>query len=154
MATTLNITLINDDNGQVDVQATLTAAEDQITTYKANRELEQDSILSALNTVFDNNPGVNMNMPFVINEALRGLNVSASPANYQTLHDRVHGYIQANSQGKTDKDTKMVERPESLFVIGKGKGNGLRRRADIVAQDEAARVAAAEALANGGPVQS
>lgn len=149
---TLIITLINDDNGQVDVQATMAAAEDQITTYKANRELEQDSILNALNAVFEAHPGVNMNMPFVITEALRTLNVAASPANYQTLHDAVHEYIQANSQGKTDKLTKLVERPESYFVIGKGKGNGLRRRADMVALDEAQRVAAAEASANGGPV--
>jgi hypothetical protein len=137
---TLEITLALDGSGNVDVQSSLQNAESAILTYKAERETEEETIRTKLDEVFDTRPGVKMNMPFVINQALTLMGVSQAPASYKTLYDRVHDFIVVNSQGKTDKETKLVERPDSYFVIGKGKGGGVARRADLDAA-EAAKLA-------------
>ncbi len=134
----LEIKLVTGNDGLVDVEATLSAAEDQIRARKAELETEETNILNALNKVFDSKKGVRMNMPYVINQALQLLGVAETPGAYKTMYDRVHGFIQQNSQGKTDKETKTVERPDSLFVIGKGKGGGIGRRADLDAAAAAA----------------
>lgn len=139
--TDLNITLVNGNDGSVDVDASLTVAEDTIRAYAASQRADEETIQAALDQVFDSRPGVKMNMPFVINQTLTLMGVSEQPTNYKVLNDRVHAYISANSQGKTDKETKLVERPESRFVIGKGKGGGVGRRADLDAA-EAAKLAA------------
>lgn len=137
---TLEITLALDASGNVDVKGSLDNAETAILTYKAERETEEETIRQKLDEVFDTRPGVKMNMPFVINQALTLMGVSQAPASYKTLYDRVHDFIVSNSQGKTDKETKTVERPDSYFVIGKGKGGGVARRADLDAA-EAAKLA-------------
>jgi hypothetical protein len=135
---TIEIKLIPSDDGTVDVQATLAAAETDILAYKAARETEDETIRQALDSVFDSRPGVKMNMPFVIGQALNHMGIAEQPTNYKTLYERVHAHIVANSQGKTDKDTKLVANPDSYFVVGKGKGGGVARRADLnAAQAEA-----------------
>jgi hypothetical protein len=127
----IEINLIAGDDNLVDVQATLAQAETDILAYKAARETEDDTIRQVLDGVFDSRPGVKMNMPFVIGQALNAMGIAEQPTNYKTLYERVHAHIVDNSQGKTDKGTKLVERPESYFVVGKGKGGGVARRADL-----------------------
>lgn len=134
---TIEITLSTGTDGTVDVQASLANAESAILSYKAERETEEESIRQKLDEVFDVRPGVKMNMPFVVNQTLTLLGISQAPASYKRMSDRVHDYIVANSQGKTDKDTGLVERPDSYFVVGKGKGGGVARRADLDAVEAA-----------------
>lgn len=138
---TLEIKLSLDSDGNVNVDKTLLLAQETVLEYKAQRETEETTILGHLNTVFDTLKagGTKANMPYVIGQVLTLMNISAMPSSYKTLETRVHKFIQANSQGRTiDKATKQVERPESMFVIGKGKGGGLYRRADLTAADVAA----------------
>ena len=57
---------------------------------------------------------------------------------FTVFNNRVHAYLSENSQGKTlDKATGKVERPDSLFVIGRGKGpmSGIQRQSDLPALD-------------------
>jgi hypothetical protein len=128
--TDITISLVLTD-GSVDVDASIAVAEDTIRSFAASQRADEETIKSSLDQVFDTRPGVKMNMPFVINQTLTLMGVSEQPTNYKTLYERVHGYIASNSQGKTDKETKLVERPESYFVVGKGKGGGVARRADL-----------------------
>lgn len=139
---TLEIRLVSNTDGDVDVQATLDAARTQIVNLKAQRETEDNTILTHLDTVFDELKagGTRGNMPYVINQVLTRMGIAQMPGSYKVLNERVHKFIQANSQGKADKVTKVVERPNSLFVIGKGKLGGIGRRADLTpaAVDEVA----------------
>jgi len=128
---TIEITLINGADGAIDEEASVVAAEETVRAFAAERRADEDAIKVALDQVFDTRPGQRLNMPFVINQALALMGVSQQPTNYTTLYERVHNFIKANSQGKTDKETKTVERPDSYFVSGRGKGNGLARRADL-----------------------
>jgi hypothetical protein len=135
---TLEIKLVQDADGLIDIDRTLLLAQETVLEFKASRETEETTILGHLNTVFDTLKagGTKANMPYVIGQVLTLMNISAMPSSYKTLETRVHKYIQANSQGKTiDKVTKQVERPNSMFVIGKGKGGGLYRRSDLTAAE-------------------
>ena len=136
----IEINLITGDDGTVDVAATLEQAENDIATYKAERETEETTIQEKLDEVFNSHPNVKMNKPYVVGQVLTLMGISQAPGSYTTLLKRVNDYITANSQGKTDKVTKLVERPDSYFVIGRGKGQGLARRADLDAI-EAAKLA-------------
>lgn len=138
---TLEITLVPGADGTVDINATLEGALARVQQYKASKETEETTISGHLNALFDELKAAgtkNVNMPFVVNEVLRRMNVSAMPASYNTLFARVHSYIQTNSQGKKDKTSGTVERPDSTFVIGKGKNGGVGRRSDLPAQEAAA----------------
>jgi hypothetical protein len=139
---TLEIRLVSDTDGDVDVQATLDAARTQIVNLKAQRETEDNAILTHLNAVFDElkASGTRGNMPYIVNAVLTRMGIAQMPSSYKVLNERVHKFIQANAQGKTDKVTKAVERPDSLFVVSKGKLGGLGRRSDLTpaAADEIA----------------
>jgi hypothetical protein len=118
-------------DGVVDTDATMEKFAADLDTYIAERQIESETISNAVNGVFDDLKGVRVNVPFVVSSTLQRLNVAAHPAMYATLAERVHSFLSDNSQGKTDKATGAVERPNSLFVIGKGKGGGIGRRADL-----------------------
>lgn len=132
---TIEINLVFGADGTVDSDATVAGALARVQQYKASRETEESTISSHLSALFAElkaNGTKNVNMPYVINAVLTRMNVQAMPASYNTLFARVHGFIQANSQGKTlDKATGKVERPDSTFVIGKGKNGGVFLRADL-----------------------
>jgi hypothetical protein len=134
---TLEIQLVLGADGTVDTDATLAAALGRVQQYKASKETEESTISGHLSALFDQlkaDGTKNVNMPYVINNVLTRMNVQAMPSSYNTLFARVHTFIQANSQGKTlDKATGKVERPDSTFVIGKGKNGGVFRRSDLPA---------------------
>jgi hypothetical protein len=138
---TIEIELVQRAEGGTDFDATMEQAGIDVRSYMAAREQDEEVIKSALDNVFDSKPGVKMNMPYVINQALAHMGISEQPTNYKVLYDRVHAFIVANAQGKTDKETKTVERPESYFVTGKGKGGGVARRADLASKADVEAIA-------------
>jgi hypothetical protein len=126
--------IARDDNGNADVSATLDKFAADLDNYIAQRETEESVIAGAVDSVFNDlkEAGTRANKPFIVNTALTKLNVMAHPASYKVLFDKVSAYITANSQGKTDKATGMVENPNSLFIVGRGKAaTGVQRRADL-----------------------
>jgi hypothetical protein len=122
-------------DGIIDTEATLEKFSGDLDNFVVQQETEVEVISTAVNAVFDDlkEAGTRANMPYLISASLQKLNVSAHPASYSILEERVHSYLTANSQGKKDKITGEVERPESLFVIGRGRGAaaGVQRRADL-----------------------
>jgi hypothetical protein len=126
-------------DGVIDTELTLEKFSNDLDTFIAQRETEEEVISTATMAVFDDlkAAGTRANMPYIVNQALIKLNVSAHPAMYSILEERVHAYLSANSQGKKDKLTGEVERPDSLFVIGRGRGAaaGVQRRADLTTSD-------------------
>lgn len=140
----IEIALVNGSDGTVDIDATLSLARNTVENYIASRFTEEETIAQSVKTVFDAHPGTRMNMPFVINQTLQHMSVAEQPGSYNVLYKKVHQYIQANGQGKTDKTTKVVENPNSLFVIGRGKNAGTARRADLKTAADLARVADSE----------
>ena len=128
MATSLSVTLVTDESGQIDQAATTLAFTKLLAIKAAELETEQESIAAAVNELFDEYHGASINMPAVASMTSQKLNVL--PENFKVISERVLNYVRANSQGKTLEDG-TVERPDSLFVIGKGKNGGCKRRADI-----------------------
>jgi hypothetical protein len=125
---TIEIKIVHGADGNVDVEATITEARAAVEHYKAQREIEETTILNALNTVFDRLKanGTRANMPYVIGQALQLLGVSEMPTIYKTLEPKVRQFLQLNSRG-----------PNSLFVINKGKNGGVARRSDLPNQEVA-----------------
>ena len=117
------------ENGEIDHEATLEKFSSDLIKFQAERELENATIGNAVHSLFDQYRGARLNTPFVVGEVLRKLNVQ--PENYKTLTDKVQGFIHSQSQGKTAEDGS-VENPNSVFVIGRGKGGGIARRSDMV----------------------
>jgi hypothetical protein len=122
MATEINMSAyaVRDAAGAVDSDATVAKFSADLDTYIAERETEVEVISAAVNGVFEAHKGTNLNVPFVTNEALRALNVSAMPGAFTSLNKRVHAYITASSKG-----------PNATFQIVKGPKGGIKRVADL-----------------------
>lgn len=124
--------LVRDSGGAVDRAACLDKFEEELVKYCAQREMEQETIAEAVHAAFDKYVGANITMPALCTYALTKLN--AQPENHKILTERVLAYVRENSQGDKTAEDDSVERPDSTFVIGKGKHGGVRRRVDIVAK--------------------
>lgn len=135
----ISVKLVRSADGSVDENATKSAFDAALAKHIAEREMETATIAAAVSAVFDQYLGTSINMPALCNFTLGRLN--AQPENYKVLSDRVAAYVRDNAQGKdlSEKDAKesIWERPDSLFVIGKGKGGGVYRRADHVEKPKA-----------------
>lgn len=106
--------------GTVDRKASTAAFESAVDKYIAESETEQSTIATAVGAVFDAHKGDALKMPILAAFTCQELN--AQRENYSTLDERVRTYVRTNSEGDS-----------SLFVISKGKGGGVRRRADMPA---------------------
>lgn len=132
--------LVRYDNGSVNMDGTADVFSDRIANYIAEVELEGAQIASAVHMVFDRYRGSKMNVPFIIRQALTHLN--ETPENSKTLSDRVHVYIQENSDRseKKDKDGNVIQVAEPkrtrAFNIGKGKGSSVQRWSDVPVTDD------------------
>lgn len=122
MSKTLTISLVL-INGSVDKAATLQATDAALDAYIAESELEQETIGQAVHALFDRPDlakGARLNMPYVVSQTLQALN--ASPANFKALSERVAQYVRDNAGEQGSGAT---------FGIGKGKGGGVCRWADV-----------------------
>lgn len=133
--------IVRADDGSVDETLSHAAFATALTKHIAERETETSTIATAVGEVFDQYLGTSINMPALCNFACAKLN--AQPENYKVLSERVAAYVRDNAQGKdtSEKDAKesIWERPDSMFVIGKGKGGGVYRRIDHVEKPTASK---------------
>jgi hypothetical protein len=126
---------VRDAAGNVNMESTVEKFSADLETFVAARETESEVISNAVNAVFDDLNGTRANVPYIVSMSLQKLNVAQHPAQFKTLSERVHSYLTANSQGKTTNGVE--ERPNSLFIIGRGRGNGgVQRRADLAASSK------------------
>lgn len=116
---TMNTYLVRAANGGIDHEATCLKFAGDLLKYEAERETENAVVGDAVGAVFDQFKGARLNMPAVVSYSLTRLNVQ--PANYKTLADRVHSYIQ---------DHAGPRESGALFSIAKGKNGGVCRWAD------------------------
>ena len=115
-------------NGSIDKAATLAAFNLELDTAIVKDAELTGKVGDAVNAVFDEYKGAAINMP-----ALCGMvatKLGCDKDTFQSLSDAAKTYVQNNAQGEKDKVTGTVENPESLFVIAKGRGGGVTRRAD------------------------
>lgn len=133
MSITLTVALVLAADGTIDQDQSEQAFHGALVKRTAELETEQVEIAEAVSALFDQYPGASINMPAVASMTAQRLN--AQPENFKVLSDRVLDYVRQNAQGDTAKDGS-VERPDSLFVIGKGKGGGCYRRADKPAKTD------------------
>lgn len=102
-------------DGTADVAASANAYAKALTEWKAQNEVPSETIETAVEAVFDRNPG-RIPMPVLLSFATQEL--GATPETFRSLHDRVHAYVvgqSANNTGRID--------------IGRGKGGGVERLA-------------------------
>jgi hypothetical protein len=110
-------------NGAIDHAATLEKFTADLARFVTAQEAEFATISGEVHALFDRFPGARLNTDYIVNETLRALNVQKD--NYTALQSKVKEYLKSNSQGKEG------ERIDSVFVTGRGKGGGVRRRRDI-----------------------
>ena len=123
----LNKYAIIGNNGSVDMQATLNKFSADLNAYDQKFGAQMEMIGAAVNALFDQYKGARLNMSFIQGEVVRRTNVD--PQNYSNLSDKVQEYLHIHSQGKQDQYGN-VDRPNSLYLINKGKGGGVARRSD------------------------
>ncbi len=126
MSTSLTTQLVEKD-GHIDQDASRAAFNTALSKHIAEREVEQTQIADAVSALFDQYQGAAIPMPALASMTAQKLN--AQPENFKVLSERVLDYVRSHSQGEKAEDG-TVERPDSLFVIGKGKNGGCYRRAD------------------------
>ena len=121
-------------DGTIDEKSTMLKFQGILRQYIAERSTEDETIAEAVHAVFDEHKGTSINMDAVASFALPKLNVQ--PENFNYLKGRVLDYVRANADLPEKKvDGKVVQAAEAprtrAFAIGKGKGGGVRRWADV-----------------------
>lgn len=125
---TLTVDLVQTD-GRIDIEASAQAFRSAAIKRQAELETEQSEIASAVESLFDRQLGKAIAMPVLGSMVAQALN--AEPENFKVLSERALDYVRANSQTTgSEKEGNLVQHPDSLFVIGKGKNGGCYRRAD------------------------
>lgn len=115
--------------GKIDIDASVQAFRSAAVKRQAELETEQSEIAEAVEALFDANLGKAIAMPVLGSMVAQALN--AQPENFKVLSERALDYVRANSQTTgSEKAGTLVQHPDSLFVIGKGKNGGCYRRAD------------------------
>ena len=119
--TTINLQsyCVRNPDGSIDLDGTERKFSGDLIRFQTERELEAEAVGFAVNAVFDQYPGVKLNMPAMTSMALQRLNVQ--PENFKSLTEKVQEYIRDRA-GERDSGAP--------FHIGKGKGGGVFRWAD------------------------
>ena len=130
----ITISLVT-EAGKVNQDKSEAAFRGALLKYIAERETEGTLIEEAVSALFDQYKGAAINMPAVASMTAQRL--GAQPENFKVLSDRVAEYVRANSQETgSEKEGNLVQHPESMFIIAKGKGGGVSRRADRVTKTD------------------
>lgn len=128
MSTSLTVDLVLRD-GHIDQAASEAAFRTALLRTIAEAETQAQQIGEVVSDLFDQYKGAAIGMPALASMAAQKLN--AQPENFKVLSDRVLDYVRSNSQTTGSEEAgNLVEHPNSLFVIAKGKGGGCYRRAD------------------------
>lgn len=120
-------------DGVIDVEASVTKFRNAVTIAAETRKNDLEVVAVNVAAVYDQYPGAYIQIDALKSFVLRRLDVS--PAAYSEIAERVHKYVQENTEagnGITEAGTP------ALFVLKKGKGGGFARRADLRAKEAAA----------------
>jgi hypothetical protein len=132
MSNPITVDLVSTD-GHIDIDASTQVFRTAALKRQAELETEGAEIAQACSELFDQYRGKAIPMPTVGSMVAQKLN--AQPENFKVLSDRVLDYVRSNSQTTgSEEEGTLEQHPDSLFVIGKGKGGGCSRRADVPAK--------------------
>lgn len=126
MSSKMQVKLVHKADGSVDIPASVAKFEMDLEVFIAQNAADEEMVAACVNAVFDQYKGASIQVPAVCTFALREMN--ANPANFKVLQERISDYLDTHNQGDT-KDG-VQEFPNSLFVIGRGRGGGVKRRCD------------------------
>ena len=107
---------IRNEDGSINVGATVEKFESQVQQYAISRELENSNVGAAVDEVFDSYSSARVNVPFVVGQVLNKLGYT--PATHLMLTNAIKTYIHKNT-GKTREDGKK-------FTVKLGKGGGMQ----------------------------
>lgn len=126
---------VRNEDGTINHDASNAKFSGVLLEYEVQQEAEESALANAVREFFDAHKTVRVNMPYVKSKILQMMN--AGPDNHAALTEKLEAYIKRNSQGKK-ADDGTVERPNSLLVTSKGRGDlgGCARRCDIVEKTE------------------
>jgi len=128
MSYSLTVELVTTD-GHIDIDASAEAFRSAAIKRQAELETEQTEIAQAVSDLFDLHRKA---IPMPVLGSLVAQRLNAQPENFKVLSDRTLDYVRANSQSTgSEEEGNLVLHPDSLYVIGKGKGGGCSRRADM-----------------------
>ena len=105
-------------DGSIDHDATCEKFASDLLRFEELKDAENQVLAGHVHALFEQFKGARLNMPYLTGEILRRLN--ATPENYKTLSDKIQNWVRANSEGEN-----------AAFIISRGKGGGVARRADI-----------------------
>lgn len=111
--------VVRDDTGCVDIEGTVATFRGELYAWLQEVECTTALIAEAVGKVFDTHKGACINMPALTSMSLHIL--GATPANYADLSEKVGAYVRTS---------------KTLFAVSKGKGGGVRRIADMSAEDQ------------------
>ena len=128
MTDTLTVNLVSKADGSIDQEASEQAFADQLAAHIVDRETQDTQIANVVSSLFDKHLGKFLTMPTLCSLAVGALN--GQPENWKTLSERVANYVRANSQERKAADGTITKDDSSAYVIGRGAGKGVARRAD------------------------
>ena len=111
--------VVRDETGCVDIEGTVATFRGELYSWLQEVEYQTALIADAVSKVFDSHKGVCINMPALVSMTLNIL--GATPTNYADLSEKVGAYVRTS---------------KALFAVSKGKGGGVRRIADMSAEDQ------------------
>ena len=113
---------VRNEDGSINVRATVEKFESQVSQYAINHELEVSNVGAAVDEVFDAYSSARVNVPFVIGQALNKLGYT--PATHLMLTSAIKTYIHEHT-GKTREEGKK-------FTVKLGKGGGMQAWKNVV----------------------
>lgn len=122
--------VLRSSNGSIDHESTLGKFANDLLTFELEQEAETSTIGAAIHALFDKFKGARLNLPYLSGEVARSMNVPPDQFNAATA--KIQAFVRSQSQGKSEGGVEQY--PNSVFVIGRGAGGGVARRADLPAK--------------------
>lgn len=121
MATTINIEVTRNEDGTVNVNETLYAAENALLALQTQESLQGESIGKHVHAVFDQHIGKKLTIPSLQASVLH-LMMAENPGEASTIMDNYKEWQDA---------VRVFVRNSNEFDVAKGKGGGAYRLRDI-----------------------
>ena len=119
-----NLVVLNE--GSIDVEASVLKFRNALTIAKASHDNDLETIATGVHAVYDQFPGAYIQIDALKSMVLSKLGVS--PHAYGAVADRLHKFVQENTEAK---DGKTASGADAIFLLKKGKGGGFARKADM-----------------------
>ena len=124
--TTFNLTTdsVWHRDGSLDLSATRAKFDEVLNRYHSAHNVENDTIMHAVNNVFSRNVGQKLTTGYVVSQAVQ-VELNAQSENHDVLTDRVQKFLRANAS------TKREDGKPFGILLGRTKHGSCVRWADV-----------------------